>query len=183
MLFLCNVIISVVLVICLILVAKVFISITNKLFGSLYRVVILLKRITAAGCGAMKPDILVDRKGIDKPTWSAEKKEERCGHKKNSNRIETNELSEENGNIQVFQRGSKRNVIQSQAKNQRERVDVNVNFSKSSKRDVSRNNYGGAVYKQRNKNSEDETPLVTLSQNATGPLYKAPKINYTWAFS
>ena len=170
MLFLCNVIISVVLVICLILVAKVFISITNKSFGSLYRVVILLKRITSAGCGAMKPDILVDRKGIDKPTWPAEKKEERCGHKKNSNRIETNELSEENGNIQVFQRGSKRNVIQSQAKNQRERVDVNVNFSKSSKRDVCRNNYGGVVYKQRNKNNEDKTPLVTLSQNATGPL-------------
>ena len=170
MLFLCNVIISVVLVICLILVAKVFISITNKLFGSLYRVVILLKRITAAGCGAMKPDILVDRKGIDKPTWPSEKKEERCGHKKNSNRIETNELSEENGNIQVFQRGSKKNVIQSQAKNQRERVDVNVNFSKSSKRDVCRNNYGGVVYKQRNKNNEDKTPLVTLSQNATGPL-------------
>lgn len=170
MFFLCNVIIGIVLVICLILVAKVFISITIKLFGSLYRVVILLKRITAAGCGALKPDILVDRKGIDKPTWPTERNEERCGREKNSNRIEINELSDEKGNIQVFQRGSKTNVIQSQAKNQRERVDVNVTFSKSSKRDICRNNYGGAVYKQKNKNSEDETPLVTPSQNATGPL-------------
>ena len=170
MFFLCTAIIGIVLLICLILVAKVFISITNKFFGSLYRAVFLLKRILAARCGGVKPDILVDRKGIDNLTWPAKKNEERCGHGRNSNRIETNELSKEKVNVQVFQRDSKTNVIQSQGKNQKVRVDINVPFSKRHKREVCRNNYGETVYKQRNENSERETPLVTLSHNASGPL-------------